>query len=154
VRQSLSTAVADAAPRSKEPQSTIKQRKRHTLETVKFAETVIGQVHAKTLQGGLTWEINRDRVAAEPTPNIRVTINFDDDGPDSAIWQNVMITHPVGVGVTLLGNSASPKAKLFVQVKSGKMLDQINEIFRYVLLEPRKKEFEAAMKELLGVSHL
>jgi hypothetical protein len=124
------------------------------LETLKFAETVIGQVHAKTLQGGLAWEVDRGRVAAEPTTNIQVTINFDDDGPDSAIWQNVIIKHPVGEGVTILGNPASPKANLFVQVKSGKMLDQINEIFRYVLVEPRKKEFEAAMRELLGESHL
>jgi len=30
------------------------------------------------------------------------------------------------------------------------MLDQVNEIFRYALLDPRKQEFEAAMKELLG----
>jgi hypothetical protein len=124
------------------------------LETLKFAETVIGQVHAKTLQGCLAWEIARSRVAAEPTSNIQMTINFDDDGPDSAIWQNVMIKNPVGEGVTILGNPASPKAKLFVQVKSGKMLDQINEIFRNAVLEPRKKEFEAAMKELLGESHL
>jgi hypothetical protein len=33
---------------------------------------------------------------------------------------------------------------------SASMLDQVNEIFRYALLDPRKQEFEAAMKELLG----
>jgi hypothetical protein len=31
---------------------------------------------------------------------------------------------------------------------SGQMLDKLNDIFRRVLLDPRKSEFEAAIKQL------
>ena len=44
-------------------------------------------------------------------------------------------------------------ARLYEQVTSGKVHDQVNEIFGYVLLEPLKKQFDAAMKELLRLSH-
>ena len=66
----------------------------------------------------------------------------------TAVWEYVMITHPVGKGMTMIGNPASEKAQFHRIKASGRTLDQANEIFRHVLLEPRKKEFEAAMKVL------
>jgi len=90
-------------------------------------------------------------VSADPTRAIYVTISFEDDGPDSAIWESVIIKYPVGDGMMILSNPASSKAGLYELITSASMLDQVNEIFRYVLLDPRKQEFEAAMKEFLGL---
>lgn len=118
------------------------------MENLTYAETVIEQVHMKTFRGGLKWRCNRDSVSADPTTAINVSFKFDDDGPDSAIWEYVMITHPVGKDMTMIGNPASPKARFCQIIASGRTLDQANEIFRHILLEPRKKEFEAAMKAL------
>jgi len=120
------------------------------VEKLKYAEAVIEQVHAKTIRGGLEWTRRPSMLFADPTPTINVTITFADEGPDSAIWENVIIKHPVGSGSTMVGNPASSKARLYEQITSASMLDQVNEIFRYALLDPRKQEFEAAMKELLG----
>ena len=50
--------------------------------------------------------------------------------------------------MTILGNPASAKARLNQLIESAETLAQVNAIFNHVLLEPRKKEFEAAMKEL------
>jgi hypothetical protein len=120
------------------------------LETLVYAGTVIETVHFKTLQGKLKWEIKPSSIVAEPTSAIYVMIEFRDDGPDSAVWERVMIKHPVGKGATMLGNPDSDKARLCDQIASAGTLDQVNEIFRYVLLGPRKKEFEAAMRALGG----
>jgi hypothetical protein len=49
-----------------------------------------------------------------------------------------MVTHPVGKGMTTMGNPASDKARLYQQIDSAQTLAQVNEIFRHVLLEPRK----------------
>jgi hypothetical protein len=118
------------------------------LEKLIFVETVIAHVRSKTLEGKLKWKSSVSSITAEPTAAIYVMINFNDDGIDSAIWESVMIKHPVGKGVTALGNPASDKSRLYDPITFTETLNQMNEIFRYVLLEPRKKEFEAAMKEL------
>jgi len=51
----------------------------------------------------------------------------------------------------ILRNPASSIAGPYELITSPSMLDQVNEIFRCVLLDPRKQEFEAAMKEFLGL---
>ena len=71
-----------------------------TLEKLKYAETVIEQVHIKTFRGDLNWKCN----------------------------------------------TGSAKSRLCELFAAGQTLDRVNEIFRYVLLDPREKEFEAAMK--------
>jgi len=118
------------------------------MEKLTFAETVIERAHYKTLRGELQWKINASSVTVELTPAIYVMFNFDDDGPDSATWESIMIKHPVGKGMTILGNPGGPKARLYDGTIPAETLNQLNEIFRYVLLDPRQKDFEAAMKEL------
>jgi hypothetical protein len=59
-----------------------------------------------------------------------------------------MIGHPVGRDMTMIGNPASANAHLCRLTAAGQMLDQLNEIFLRVLLDPRKKQFEAAIKQL------
>jgi len=118
------------------------------LEKLKYAETVIEQVHIKTFRDELKWELGRDSISAEPTSAIRIFIKFDDDGPDSAVWEYILVGHPVGKDSTMLGNPVSARARLCSLLASGRTLDQLNDIFRHALLEPRKREFEAAMKEL------
>lgn len=120
------------------------------MDKIEYAATVIAAVHAQTIQGKLPWRTNPGMVVAEPTSTIMVMIGFEDDGPDSAVWESVMIKHPVGKGITILGNLASSKSRLYEPITSAQTLAQVNEVFRYVLLEPRKREFEAAMKELGG----
>ena len=128
----------------------IKLRKRHPLAKLRYAEAVIEKVHAMTIQGGLEWKCLPGIVSTNPTPTINVMITFADEGPDSAIWESVIVKHPVGRGTTMLSNPASSKTRLYEPITSASTLDQVNEIFRHVLLDPRKQEFEAAMKELLG----
>lgn len=118
------------------------------MEKLKYAETVIKEVHSRTTRGELQWTHNQRSVSAQPTPAIRVSINYVDDGPDAATWEYVVITHPVGTDLTVLGNPSSPKATLFAMSAADEMLDQLNEIFRRILLEPRKSDFEVAMKKL------
>ena len=65
------------------------------LDKLEYVTAVISQVHAKTLQGGLAWKTTLPGlISAEPTPSIYVMINFDDDGPDSAVWESVVVKHP------------------------------------------------------------
>jgi hypothetical protein len=118
------------------------------LEKLKYAEIVIEEVHSKTIHGGLQWKDNKRSVSAQPIPAIDASIYYTDEGPDAAIWEYVLIGHPVGKDMTMIGNPASPKANLCQLKATGQMLDQVNEIFRQVLLDPRKTEFEAAIKQL------
>jgi hypothetical protein len=76
-------------PQSKEPQSS--KGRGIKLEKLKFVESVIELVHSKTLQGGMRWKCDPSWVQADPTSTINVTINFNDEGPDSAIWESVVI---------------------------------------------------------------
>ena len=100
------------------------------------------------------WERGKSKISTDPTPAIYVVTSFADEGPDSAIWESVIIKYPVGNGMMILSNPASSKAGTYEPITSASILDQVNEIFRHVLLDPRKQEFEAAMKELLGLSRL
>lgn len=118
------------------------------MESVEFFETVIEQVYKRTVSGDLEWKCTQDSVRAEPTGAITVGIKFYDDGPDSAIWEYAYATHPVGKDMTMLGNPDSKKARLIQILASGKTLVQLNDIFNRVLLEPRKRQFEEAIKEL------
>jgi hypothetical protein len=118
------------------------------LEPLKFAEIVIEQAHKGTLQGRLQWENSPDWVRANPTPAIGVSIKYKDDGPDAAVWEFLLIKHPVGKDSTMVGNPGSATSRIVALTASGPMLDQVNEIFRHVVLNPRKKEFEVAMKQL------
>lgn len=85
---------------------------------------------------------------ASPTAAIGVSIKYKDDGPDAAIWEFLLVKHPVGKDSTMIGNPGLAKSLLAKLNASGSMLDQVNEIFRHVVLDPRRKEFEVAMKEL------
>ena len=118
------------------------------MEKLKYAETVIEQAHSRTCRGELEWIAGRTWIQAKLTPEIQVSIKYKDDGPDSAIWDNVMISHPVGRGLTFVGNPASPDVRYFEFVAVGPTLDRVNEIFRQVFLEPRHQQFEAVMKAL------
>ena len=118
------------------------------MENVEYAEIVIEQVHKKTFRGDLKWQISGESVRAEPTPAITVSFKFYDDGPDSAVWEYVYVSHPVGKDAVMLGNPASAKARLISTMASERALVQLNDIFRHVALEPRKTQFEDAMKEL------
>jgi len=118
------------------------------LEKLKYAELVIEEVHSKTINGTLQWKDDQGSVSAQPTPAIRVSFSYEDDGPDSAIWEYVLIWHPVGKAMTMVGNPASSRAHLCTLLASGQMLDELNEIFRRVLLDPRKSKFEVAIKQL------
>jgi hypothetical protein len=128
-----------------------KEERGATLEKLKYAEDVVDRVHAQTFKGELKWNCNSERILVEPTPNIWMRIDFEDEGPDSAIWKNVMIKHPVGKGVTILGNPDAPKTILFDPTPRGRMLDQVNEIFRHVLLDTRQRQFEDEMDRLHGL---
>ena len=119
------------------------------MEKIKYAEIVIKEVHSRTTHGALKWENNQHSITAQPTPAIGVSIEYLDDGPDGATWEYVMITHPVGTARTMIGNPSSSKAHLTAMVADGDMLDQLNEIFGLVLLDPRKKDFDIAIKQLL-----
>jgi hypothetical protein len=94
----------------------------------------------------LQWEDRGRSITAQPITAIDVSIYYLDEGPDAAIWDYAMIGHPVGKDMTMIGNPASPTAYLYAIKAGGQMLDQLNQIFRRVLLDPRKREFEAAMK--------
>jgi hypothetical protein len=119
-----------------------------TLDPLKYAEIVIEQVHMRTIQGKLQWENSQDWVRANPTPAIGMSIKYQDDGPDAAIWEFALIKHPVGKDSTMIGNPASANSRIVKLNATGSMLDQMNEIFRHVVLDPREKEFEEAMKQL------
>lgn len=118
------------------------------MTKLNYVEAVIQQLHNKTIHGELQWESRERSISAQPIPAISVWIYYLDEGPDTAIWDYGMIGHPVGKDMTMVGNPASPKAHLYEIKAAGAMLDQLNEIFRRVLLDPRKMEFEAAMKQL------
>jgi hypothetical protein len=120
------------------------------MQLLQFVQEVLEKVHAQTLAGGLKWKCYSDYVIAEPSPTISVKINFEDLGPDSAIWKSVFIKHPVGKGITMLGNPAAGRS-IFDPIPAGRMLDQVNDIFRHVLLDPRRREFEAEMDHLRGL---
>jgi len=79
------------------------------LEKQKYAEIVIKEIHSGTTHGALPWRKNKilRSISAQPTPAIQVSIRYLDDGPDAAIWEEVAITHPVGNGITLIGNPSS-----------------------------------------------
>ena len=109
---------------------------------------MIQKVISKTTNGELQWEDRGRSITAQPITAIAVSICYLDDGPDAAIWDYVTIGHPVGSDMTIIGNPASPTAYLYAIKAGGQMLDQLNEIFRRVLLDARKREFEAAMKRL------
>ena len=118
------------------------------MEKLKYAELVIEEIYSKTINGTLQWKDDQGSVSAQPTPAIRVSISYEDDGPDAAIWERVFIGHPIGRDMTMVGNPASSRARLSTLMASGQMLDKLNDIFRRVLLDPRKSEFEAAIKQL------
>ena len=118
------------------------------MEKLKYAEIVIKEAHSRTTHGALKWTNHKSSITAQPTPAISVSIENLDDGPDGATWEYAMITHPVGTARTMIGNPSSPKAHLNAMLADGEMLGQLNEIFRLVLLDPRKRDFEVAMKEL------
>jgi hypothetical protein len=120
------------------------------LEQNEYAETVIEHLHRKTFREGLEWQRRDSSVSAQPTPAITVSIHFYDDGPNSALWDYVYMSYPVGKDAAMLWNPASKRARLAPTLASGKTLVQLDEIVRHTLLEPRRKEFEAAMKELQG----
>jgi hypothetical protein len=69
------------------------------LENLKYAETVIEQAHSRTCRGELEWIAGRTWIEAKLTPEIEVSIKYKDDGPDSATWDKVMISHSVGRGL-------------------------------------------------------
>jgi len=121
------------------------------MQLLQFVQEVLEKVHAQTLAGRLKWKCYSDYVIAEPSPTISVKINFEDLGPDSAIWKSVFIKHPVGKGLTMLGNPATAKSHIFDPIPPGPMLDRVNEIFKHVLLIPRQREFEAEMNRLRGL---
>jgi hypothetical protein len=51
------------------------------VKNSQYAETVIAQVHSKTLQGELQWKTNANWIKAEPTSAIFVMIHFYEMGP-------------------------------------------------------------------------
>lgn len=118
------------------------------MRNLEFAEVVIHEVHSKTISGELKWQDRQRSVIAQPIPTISVSIYYQDDGPDAAIWEHVLIGHPVGKDMTLVGNPAAPKSHLCKLLAAGQMLDHVNDIFRRVLLDPRKADFEAAIRQL------
>jgi hypothetical protein len=118
------------------------------LDQLRYAEIVIEQAHRKTMTGELKWTTGRDDISANPTASIRISMKFDDEEASSAIWGYAVITHPVGQNITLLGNPASAKSTLYKHPPSALSLNRMNEIFQFILLDPREKEFEVAMKEL------
>jgi hypothetical protein len=118
------------------------------LEKIKYAEIVTQEIHSRTIKGQLEWKDDQRSVSARPSPTIQFSIYYADDGPDAATWEHVLITHPVGTAFTMIGNPASPKARLCEIIATGEMLDEINETFRHVLLDPRRAAFETAMKLL------
>jgi hypothetical protein len=115
---------------------------------LEYAEAVIARTHARTLAGELKWQAGTKSITAELINGITFSINYSDEGPDSAAWQYVMIKNPVGEGWTMVTNPTGPTAHLGKLLASGTMLDQINAIFRCALLEPRQKAFAAAMAAL------
>lgn len=121
------------------------------MEKLKYAEIVIKEVHSRTTQGTLKWEDKNhvSLIAAQPTPAIGVSIRYVDNGPDGATWEYAKITHPVGIDETMIGNPASSRARSAEVLADSDMLEQLNEIFRLVLLDPRQRDFEVAMKQLL-----
>lgn len=118
------------------------------MEKLNYAEIVIQEIHSRTIKGELEWKCDGRSVSARPSPIIQFSIYYQDDGPDAATWEHVLITHPVGKAFTMIGNPSSPKARLCEIIASGKMLDEINETFRHILLDPRKAAFETAMRLL------
>ena len=112
-----------------------------------YGEFVVEQVYAKTMQNRLKWQVERDHLSAEPLKSIRVRIRFKDDGPDSAVWENAFISNPVGDGTTMITNPNGPSARYASQVGS-ETVRQIDEIFTRLILEPRRKQFDAALAEL------
>jgi hypothetical protein len=119
-----------------------------TLERLEYAKLVIQEVHRRTIHGEFEWKVSERSITAQPTAAIEVSISYLDEGPDAAIWDYIMIGHPVGKGSTMVGNPASPKAEYCQTKAAGQMLDQMNDIFLRVLLDPRKRDFEAAIKQL------
>ncbi len=118
------------------------------MDKLKYAEIVIKEVHSKTILGQLQWKDDRRYVRAQPTPSIKVTIEYRDNGPDAATWETVFITYPVGSGETMIGSPSARIPGACDFTAAGEMLDQLNEIFRRVLLDPRKLAFEDEMKKL------
>ena len=66
------------------------------VEKLKYAEIVIEEVHNRTIHGSLEWKDNQDYIAAQPTPAIRVSIAYTDDGPDMATWEHVILFTRLG----------------------------------------------------------
>ncbi len=117
------------------------------MQELEYAETVIASACTKSLAKELKWRTNTRSITAELT-GISISIDFVDDGPDSAIWQYVMIKHPVGEGWTMVSNPAGPTAHLAKNLASGPTLDHVNAIFNLELLEPRQKSFATAIAAL------
>lgn len=116
------------------------------MEEAAYMELVVRELHRKTSAATLTWTVGKTRLSAEAGP-IEATIKFKDQGSDSAIWDMVVVTNPVGTGITFLRHPSDPLAKYGFSVSS-ETLRQLDELFDQLVLEPRRKQFEAALAEL------
>lgn len=120
------------------------------MEKVKYAEIVAADAFKRTRAGNLKWRVERNYIMASVIGTIEVTIHYYDQGPDSAQWEYASISSPVNRDLTIVGNPREPKAKFCEIQAQGVILDQLNQIFLQVLLDPRAQEFEDAMKKLGG----
>ncbi len=113
-----------------------------------YAETVIQETYTRTLAGKLKWEIGDKWLKAALTRSIKVSLSFEDLGPDSAAWKTVSITNPVGSGSTFLTSPNEKLAKYAPFFVSAESLGKIDKLFDLLMLEPRRKQFAAAMEDL------
>jgi hypothetical protein len=118
------------------------------MDKSKYAETVIAEAYKRSMAGTLKWRVERNYILAALAAKIEVTIHYFDQGPDSAHWEYATVNSPVNRELTMLGNPQVPKAKYCDIQAKGEVLNQLNQIFRQMLLDPRTRGFESAIKKL------
>lgn len=115
------------------------------MEKREYAQAVIAEAHKRTTAGVLKWRVERTFITATLIGKIEILISFADVGPDSAQWEFVSIDSPVSPERTVIRN---PEVSKYPDQVTDASLDQMNQIFHQVLLDPRRKEFEEIMKKL------
>ena len=117
------------------------------MDEQEYVELVVAQVYAKTMENRLKWQVEWDLLTAEPVKSIQIRIRYKSKGPDSAVWDSAFITSPVDGESSMITNPEGPSGRLATKTGSA-TLQQIDEIFARFVLEPRRKQFEAALAEL------
>ena len=115
-----------------------------------YADLVVKEVHKRAFSGKLECSIRDRAMTAKLGGPVELTMMFKDKEVDSAEWEFVSIQNPVGIGSTTMGNSAKDKNLSRDISLSPELQKLLDEIFELLVLQPRRKQAAAILKQIIG----